>query len=91
MCLFVRFDFRSLRLGSFFFLKSIRTEFSVTAVDSGTRALQYLGLDGEEKSVGFDVRRMSSEKFVGTPVWLERKRAGNFTFTSSLRFSLQPN
>ncbi|KAM1789033.1 hypothetical protein ACFX11_039237 [Malus domestica] len=26
----------------------------VTAVDSGTRALQYLGLDGEKSSVGFD-------------------------------------
>ncbi|CAI9754621.1 unnamed protein product [Fraxinus pennsylvanica] len=26
----------------------------VTAVESGTRALQYLGLDGEKSSVGFD-------------------------------------
>ncbi|XP_048443808.1 two-component response regulator ARR5-like [Pyrus x bretschneideri] len=26
----------------------------VTAVDSGTRALEYLGLDGEKSSVGFD-------------------------------------
>ncbi|KAH7529192.1 hypothetical protein FEM48_Zijuj05G0158300 [Ziziphus jujuba var. spinosa] len=28
----------------------------VTAVESGTRALQYLGLDGEKSSVGLDVR-----------------------------------
>lgn len=28
---------------------------AVTAVDSGTRALQYLGLDGEKSSAGFDV------------------------------------
>lgn len=29
--------------------------YAVTTVDSGTRALQYLGLDGEKKSVGFNV------------------------------------
>lgn len=29
--------------------------FAVTAVESGTRALQYLGLDGEQSNVGFDV------------------------------------
>jgi len=29
--------------------------FSVTVVESGTRALQYLGLDGEAGSLGFDV------------------------------------
>lgn len=28
---------------------------AVTAVDSGSRALQFLGLDNEESSVGFDV------------------------------------
>lgn len=28
----------------------------MTAVESGSRALQYLGLDGERSSVGFDVR-----------------------------------
>lgn len=28
----------------------------MTAVESGPRALQYLGLDGEKGSVGFDVR-----------------------------------
>ena len=58
-------DFRAwrvLRFGFFFsFLKTMGTEFSVTAVESGTRALQFLGLDGEENSVGFDVRRMSLE------------------------------
>lgn len=32
----------------FFFL-------AVTAVESGKRALQYLGLDGEQSNVGFDV------------------------------------
>ncbi len=37
--------------------------FAVTAVESGTRALQYLGLDGEKKSsVGFDVRKLASLK-----------------------------
>lgn len=30
--------------------------YAVTAVESGTRALQYLGLDGERASVGFNVR-----------------------------------
>lgn len=30
---------------------------AVTAVESGTRALQYLGLDGEKSSVGFNVRK----------------------------------
>ena len=34
-------------------------DFSVTAVESGSRALQYLGLDGERASVGFDVRNFS--------------------------------
>jgi len=29
--------------------------FSVTVVESGTRALQYLGLDGDTTSIGFDV------------------------------------
>lgn len=29
--------------------------FAVTAVESGTRALQYLGLDGEKSSMGIDV------------------------------------
>lgn len=29
--------------------------FSVTVVESGTRALQYLGLEGENGSLGFDV------------------------------------
>ena len=29
--------------------------FSVTVVESGTRALQYLGLDGGNSSLGFDV------------------------------------
>lgn len=29
--------------------------FAVTAVESGRRALQYLGLDGEKTSVGIDV------------------------------------
>lgn len=36
--------------------------FAVTAVESGTRALQYLGLDGEKSSVGFDVRKLASSK-----------------------------
>ncbi|KAL5813966.1 hypothetical protein ACOSQ4_024607 [Xanthoceras sorbifolium] len=31
----------------------------VTAVESGTRALQYLGLDGEESSVGFDALKVN--------------------------------
>lgn len=31
-------------------------KFAVTVVDSGTRALQYLGLDGEDNSIGFNVR-----------------------------------
>ncbi|ONI08481.1 hypothetical protein PRUPE_5G180500 [Prunus persica] len=31
----------------------------VTAVDSGTRALQYLGLDGEKSSVGFDAMKVN--------------------------------
>lgn len=30
---------------------------SVTVVDSATRALQYLGLDGENNTVGFEVNR----------------------------------
>lgn len=29
--------------------------FAVTAVESGRRALQYLGLDGDKNAVGFDV------------------------------------
>lgn len=29
---------------------------AVTVVESGSRALQFLGLDGENNSVGFDVR-----------------------------------
>ncbi|CAN1753520.1 Two-component response regulator ARR5 [Linum perenne] len=35
------------------------SSFKVTAVDSGTRALQYLGLDGEKSSssIGFTVSR----------------------------------
>jgi len=33
--------------------------FSVTVVESGTRALQYLGLDGETSSLGFDVSEFS--------------------------------
>lgn len=32
---------------------------AVTAVDSGRRALQFLGLDEEKNSVGFDVRKTS--------------------------------
>jgi len=28
---------------------------AVTVVESGSRALQYLGLDGEKSSIGFDV------------------------------------
>ncbi|PQQ08454.1 two-component response regulator ARR5-like [Prunus yedoensis var. nudiflora] len=36
----------------------------VTAVDSGTRALQYLGLDGEKSSVGFDSSIISATVFV---------------------------
>ncbi|KAK3225684.1 hypothetical protein Dsin_005546 [Dipteronia sinensis] len=31
----------------------------VTAVESGTRALQYLGLDGEKSSVGFDALKVN--------------------------------
>lgn len=31
--------------------------FAVTVVESGTRALQYLGLDGENSSFGFDVSK----------------------------------
>jgi hypothetical protein len=31
--------------------------FAVTVVESGSRALQYLGLDGEKSSVGFNVRK----------------------------------
>ena len=38
--------------------------YAVTAVDSGTRALQYLGLDGEKASVGFDVRNISSDSAI---------------------------
>lgn len=30
--------------------------FAVTVVESGSRALQYLGLDGEKSSVAFNVR-----------------------------------
>ena len=58
---------------SFFFSESMGTEFSVTAVESGTRALQFLGLDGEESSVGFDVRRMSSE-IRGNPCLVAKNR-----------------
>lgn len=36
-------------------LKCVFFFFAVTAVESGTRALQYLGLDGEQSNVGFDV------------------------------------
>ena len=72
-------DFRGwgvLRFGFFFpfiFSESMGTEFSVTAVESGTRALQFLGLDGEESSVGFDVRRMSSE-IRGNPCLVAKNR-----------------
>ncbi|XP_019157385.1 PREDICTED: two-component response regulator ARR4-like [Ipomoea nil] len=38
------------------------TSCKVTAVDSGSRALQFLGLDKEESSVGFDVSEF--HKFV---------------------------
>ena len=38
--------------------------YAVTAVESGTRALQYLGLDGERASVGFDVRNISSDSVI---------------------------
>ncbi|XP_028781700.1 two-component response regulator ARR6 isoform X2 [Neltuma alba] len=31
----------------------------VTVVDSGTRALQYLGLDGEENSIGFNTAKVN--------------------------------
>lgn len=33
--------------------------FAVTVVESGTRALQYLGLDGDTSSIGFDVSNFS--------------------------------
>lgn len=38
------------------FLRPVGLEYAVTTVESGTRALQYLGLDGEKGPVGFDVR-----------------------------------
>lgn len=44
------FDWFVKRTEMFFFFF-----FAVTAVESGTRALQYLGLDGEQSNVGFDV------------------------------------
>lgn len=31
---------------------------AVTVVESGTRALEYLGLDGEKSSIGFEVRNL---------------------------------
>ena len=37
------------------FMKCCVCFFSVTVVESGTRALQYLGLDGGNGSLGFDV------------------------------------
>lgn len=43
--------------------------FAVTVVDSGTRALQYLGLDGEENSsIGFDVSEFCS--MIVNCVWI---------------------
>jgi hypothetical protein len=45
-------------LGLDWLLTLVGLVYAVTAVESGTRALQYLGLDGEKGrgSVGFDVR-----------------------------------
>lgn len=42
------FEFKNLTLVLFCLV-------SVTVVDSATRALQYLGLDGDNSSVGFEV------------------------------------
>lgn len=33
---------------------------AVTVVESGSRALQYLGLDGEKSSIGLDVSKMQT-------------------------------
>lgn len=44
-------------MGTGFFLLLL---FAVTVVESGTRALQYLGLDGDHKSsIGLDVRKLN--------------------------------
>ncbi|KAJ1411456.1 two-component response regulator ARR5-like isoform X1 [Sesbania bispinosa] len=37
-----------------------KAEISVTVVESGRRALQYLGLAGENNSLGFDIRKFCS-------------------------------
>jgi len=52
--------------------------YAVTAVESGTRALQYLGLDGERASVGFNVRKLGLlcsyvYIFFLNYVWLQRE------------------
>ena len=41
------------------FMKCCVCFFSVTVVESGTRALQYLGLDGGNSSLGFNCGRTS--------------------------------
>ena len=46
---------------------------AVTVVESGSRALQYLGLDGEKSSIGFDVRKLGFWIVKGTSFQVTRK------------------
>ena len=47
--------------------------FAVTVVESGTRALQYLGLDGEKSSIGINVRKFcnSNSKYIPYECFLD--------------------
>lgn len=51
--------------------------FAVTVVESGTRALQYLGLDGDTSSIGFDVSKVSK---LGLEIFLFYFFWGIFSF-----------
>ncbi|KAF4352558.1 hypothetical protein F8388_012254 [Cannabis sativa] len=66
----------------------------VTAVESGTRALQYLGLDGEKSSVGFDYMAKCSPKYKENRLLLHQFQQANgisdlpFCFSFALKVNL---